>query len=82
MPDLVPEAYLTKAGRIREWLSTHQKAEDMINIGAYVKGSNPKIDIALKKIDPINNFLIQRSNERVGYQDAFSAVHNLTGDAI
>jgi flagellum-specific ATP synthase len=54
----------------------------MINIGAYVKGSNPKIDIALKKIDPINNFLIQRSNERVGYQDAFSAVHNLTGDAI
>ena len=82
MPELVPQTYQAKAARIREWLSTYQKAEDMINIGAYVKGSNPKIDIALKKIDPVNNFLIQRSNERVGCQDAFAAVDTLTGDTI
>jgi flagellum-specific ATP synthase len=82
MPDLVSQAHVAKAARIREWLSTYQKAEDMINIGAYVKGSNPKIDVTLKKIDPVNNFLIQRSTERVGYQDAFSALDNLTGDAI
>jgi len=54
----------------------------MINIGAYVKGSNPKIDIALKKIDPVNKLSDSASNERVGCQDAFAAVDTLTGDTI
>jgi len=81
MPDLVAPSFIQKAGRIREWLSTYQKAEDMINIGAYVKGSNPKIDLALKKIDPLNNFLIQRSEERVTVEAALSAVEELTRDS-
>jgi flagellum-specific ATP synthase len=80
MPDLVPMQYLQKSGRIREWLSTYQKAEDMINIGAYAKGSNPKIDIALKKIDAVNLFLKQRHDESVTIEHALSAVENLTAD--
>lgn len=80
MPDLVQQSLLQKAGKIREWLSTYRKAEDMLNIGAYVKGSNPKIDQALKKIDAVNAFLIQRSDERVGLQSAFSGVEELTKD--
>ncbi len=78
--DLVPQSYLQKAGKIREWLSTYRKAEDMINIGAYVKGSNPKIDLALRKIDAVNAFLIQRSDERVGLENAFSGVEEITKD--
>lgn len=77
MPDLVPQPYTEKAGQIREWLSTYQKAEDMINIGAYAKGSNPKIDEALNRIDAVNNFLIQRSDERVRLENAFAAVEEL-----
>jgi FliI/YscN family ATPase len=80
MPDLVAPSFIEKAGRIREWLSTYHKAEDMINIGAYVKGSNPKIDVALKKIDAVNNYLIQRSEERVTVEAALSAVEELTKD--
>ncbi len=80
MPDLVPSSYMAKAGRIREWLATFQKAEDMVNIGAYVKGSNPKIDLALRKIDAVNSFLIQRSDERVTVEAALSAVEEITGD--
>jgi flagellum-specific ATP synthase len=80
MPDLVPQAYLQKVGKIREWLSTYQKAEDMINIGAYVKGSNPKIDVALKKIDTVNSFLVQRGDERVSLEKAFASVEEITGD--
>jgi flagellum-specific ATP synthase len=80
MPDLVPASYLQKAGRIREWLSTYQKAEDMVNIGAYAKGSNPKIDLALKKIDAVNSFLVQRSNDRVGLENAFAGVEEITKD--
>jgi flagellum-specific ATP synthase len=78
MIDLVPQAYIQKAGKIREWLSTYQKAEDMVNIGAYVKGSNPKIDIALNKIDAVNAFLIQRSDERVIVENALGAVEEIT----
>ncbi len=80
MPDLVPMSYLQKAGRIREWLSTHRKAEDMLNIGAYAKGSNPQIDMALKKIDAVSSFLIQRSDERVALENAFARVEEITKD--
>jgi flagellum-specific ATP synthase len=78
MSDLVPQSYLQRAGKIREWLSTYRKAEDMLNIGAYAKGSNPKIDQALKKIDPVNSFLIQRSDEHVSLQGAFAGIEDLT----
>jgi flagellum-specific ATP synthase len=81
MSDLVPQSYLQKAGKIREWLSTYRKAEDMVNIGAYAKGSNPKIDLALKKIDAVNSFLIQGSDERVGLENAFAGVEEITKDA-
>lgn len=79
--DLVPQSYLQKAGKIREWLSTYRKAEDMVNIGAYAKGSNPKIDLALKKIDAVNSFLTQGSDERVGLENAFAGVEEITKDA-
>jgi len=80
MPDLVPQAYLQKAGKIREWLATYRKAEDMLNIGAYAKGSNPKIDLAVKKMDAVNSFLIQRHNERVALEHAFAGVEEITKD--
>ena len=47
------------AGRFREALTTYVQAEDMINIGAYVAGSNPRIDAALKLIQPIRDYLRQ-----------------------
>jgi len=80
MPDLVPQAYLQKAGKIREWLATYRKAEDMLNIGAYAKGSNPKIDLAVKKMDAVISFLIQRHNERVALEHAFAGVEEITKD--
>jgi flagellum-specific ATP synthase len=80
MPDLVSRVYLQRAGKLREWLSTYQKAEDMINIGAYVKGSNPKIDLALRKIDGVNALLVQRSDDGVTVEHALAAVEELTKD--
>jgi flagellum-specific ATP synthase len=80
MPDLAPATYTEKAGKIRELLSTYQKAEDMINIGAYVKGSSPKIDLALRKMDMINGFLKQRQEERVSAENAMAKVVEITQD--
>lgn len=47
------------AGKLREVLSIYQKNEDMINIGAYQRGSSPKVDWAIAKIDECNNYLKQ-----------------------
>jgi flagellum-specific ATP synthase len=80
MTDLVPAAYAEKAGKIRDLISTYQKAEDMINIGAYVKGSNPKIDLALRKIDGIHAVLKQRYDERESAESAMSRVIEITQD--
>ena len=80
MPDLTPAAYIERAGKIRELISTYQKAEDMINIGAYVKGSNPKIDLALKKIDMVNTFLKQRYDDCVSAETAMARVAEITQD--
>ena len=55
------------AGKLRETLSKFNEAEDLINIGAYVKGSNPKIDYAIEKIDAINTFLRQGTEEDIPF---------------
>ena len=45
-------------------MATYREAEDLINIGAYVKGSNPRIDAAVAKIEPIRSFLRQAPDEK------------------
>ncbi|MEW6413031.1 MAG: flagellar protein export ATPase FliI [Candidatus Zixiibacteriota bacterium] len=59
MVEVVPEDERRLAGRVREILSVYREAEDLINIGAYVKGSNSKIDYAISKIDDLNTFFRQ-----------------------
>ncbi len=65
------------AGKLRELLASYTKAEDLINIGAYVKGSNPKIDKAIEKIDSINNFLRQVQSEKVIFHGAVGGLGDL-----
>jgi flagellum-specific ATP synthase len=63
------------AGKLREVLAQYTEAEDLINIGAYMKGSNPKIDFALDKIDGVNQFLKQGTHENPSFE---SSVKTLT----
>jgi flagellum-specific ATP synthase len=51
------------AQKLRENLATYREAEDLINIGAYKAGSNPRIDKAVKVIEGINTFLRQRVDD-------------------
>jgi flagellum-specific ATP synthase len=64
-------------GRLRELLATYQEAEDLVNIGAYKKGSNPKIDFALAHIDRVNGFLRQRVHEPVDLQTTIAQLKEL-----
>lgn len=70
MKDISRREHITAAGYFRDLLATYFRAEDMVNIGAYKSGANPKIDAALAKIDDFNKFLRQTVEERSTYQEA------------
>ncbi len=55
------------AARVREMLATYAAAEDLINIGAYQKGANPRIDEAIAQYDRINSFLRQDRHEQAEF---------------
>lgn len=70
MADIVDKEQKNKAGELLNIVATYKKAEDLINIGAYVQGSNPGIDHAVKMIDQVNAFLRQNTGERVDFASA------------
>ena len=63
MRDITSPRHQELAGKARSTLASYAEAEDLINIGAYAKGSNPKIDDAISKIDLLNDFLQQNFTE-------------------
>ncbi len=77
MPDLIDAGHSEAARKVRELMAVYRKSEDMINIGAYKKGTNPKIDMALTKIDRINDYLRQKSDERVTREEAVKFIQLL-----
>jgi flagellum-specific ATP synthase len=81
MDDIVDPAQRRLAGRLKETLATFRKAEDLINIGAYVNGSNPKIDYAIQMIDRINAYLRQEVNEKVSFAESLRQLNALFGNA-
>ncbi len=80
MNEIVPKDHTKCAGKLREVIATYKKAEDLINIGAYVKGSNPKIDFAIKMIDSVNNYLKQNYNESSIFDENYKKLINLFKD--
>ncbi|HCD09239.1 MAG TPA: flagellar protein export ATPase FliI, partial [Thermoanaerobacter sp.] len=61
--DIITEEHKELIARFKDILATYTEAEDLINIGAYNFGSNPKIDEAIELNDKMNNFLRQRIDE-------------------
>ena len=77
MTNLVTDEHREVAAKLREVLARYSEAEDLINIGAYVRGSNPKIDYALSKIDEVNSFLKQGTFEKIDYEETVSRLINI-----
>ena len=65
------------AGKLREVLAIYQEAEDLITIGAYAKGSSPKIDYAIGLIDAVNAYLRQQIDEQVSFEESIQQLHEL-----
>ena len=65
------------AGKLKNVMATYNEAEDLINIGAYKKGSNPNIDYAISKIDAVNEFLLQETEDKFDFEETLEQLQGL-----
>lgn len=80
MPDVVTEEHSQLARKFKEILAIYREAEDLINIGAYVKGSNRRIDYAISRIEYMDAYIKQGMFEKVNYKDARMTLKGLFND--
>lgn len=77
MPDVVQTAQSDVAAKIKRLIAIYDDIEDLVNIGAYVPGSNPQIDLAVKVHPIIDQFLRQGMSERVAFGEAVNTLLEL-----
>ncbi|HYE84023.1 MAG TPA: flagellar protein export ATPase FliI [Clostridia bacterium] len=77
MPNIVDDGHKSCANELKNILSVYKDAEDLINIGAYVRGSSKSIDRAIDKIDSINSFLRQDVKEKVEMEQVINTMKNI-----
>ena len=75
--EVAAEDQKESAGIVKELMAVYKESEDLINIGAYVKGANQKIDMAIDKIEKINNFLRQKIEEKIDFKDTLNKLNEL-----
>ncbi len=69
MSSIAGKEHKAAAGKLKNVLATYQEAEDLINIGAYKRGSNSGIDYAISKIEAVNAFLRQDTMEKFEFEE-------------
>jgi len=81
MLDVITPQHKEASGTLKELMAVYRDAEDLINIGAYVKGSSRKIDRAIAHIDDIMQFLRQGINDRLEPEAAIAGLIELAAQA-
>ncbi len=69
MSSIAPKEHKEAASMARDLLATYKESEDLINIGAYAKGTSPKIDKAIRYNDSLNSFLCQYVDEKSSFEE-------------
>lgn len=77
MVDVTDGSHQRCSRKLRSVLATYTDAEDLINIGAYVDGSNMRIDYAKEKIGEIHEFLQQEIEEKAGFDNSVERLHEM-----
>lgn len=70
MSSVVSREHQMAASKLRDVLATYRSQEDMINIGAYVMGTNPSVDYAIEMMPRVRAYLAQNAWESCSYDDA------------
>lgn len=77
MPNIIDNEHKSFANEVKNIMSVYKDAEDLINIGAYVKGSSRGIDRAIDKIELINSLLKQEVKEKVEMEDVLNTMKEI-----
>ncbi|KIN52850.1 flagellar protein export ATPase FliI [Bacillus subtilis] len=80
MSNILTKQHLDAANKFRELLSTYQNSEDLINIGAYKRGSSREIDEAIQFYPQLIQFLKQGTDEPALLEESIAALTSLTGN--
>jgi flagellum-specific ATP synthase len=77
MPDVTRVEHRLKAGQVRQWMAAIKETEDLLSVGAYVAGSNARVDEALSKRDRIESFLRQHADAPCSLEASLAALDAL-----
>ncbi|MHB1125893.1 MAG: FliI/YscN family ATPase, partial [Bacillota bacterium] len=77
MPEIISGPHWELAGRLRDLLTAYNEVEDLVNIGAYQPGTNPRVDTAIKHYDRIQSFLRQGTDEHLPFKDTLQLMESL-----
>ncbi len=77
--DITPKNVVTAGRKMLKHMATFKRVEDMVNIGAYQKGANQDVDMAIKMVVPINGYLQQLVEEKQSIEESFELLEKLTG---
>jgi len=80
-PDVAPRAQLDVVSRLRDLLAAEEESRDLVRIGAYVPGSDPRIDAARKAVPRIEAMIKQRHDEACTREDAYHALAAIAATA-
>lgn len=80
MSEIVPTELIDYAAQARDLIATYREAEDLITIGAYKPGQNPRVDKAVQLIEPITTFLRQRSADKATLQESWQQLAKIFND--
>ena len=75
--EIVPPEHRQLAGQLRDVMGVYEKNADLVSIGAYKAGTNPKLDHALQKMDAINKFLCQGIDESFSYEESLKELRRI-----
>jgi flagellum-specific ATP synthase len=82
MSDVTDREHRNRANAIRRSMAVYANSEDLINIGAYVKGSSKDIDDAILKHDAIESFLMQATEEKFTLDQAVQTMGTIVNGSV
>ena len=77
MVEIVSPEHRALASKLRDIMGVYEKNSDLVSIGAYKAGTNRKLDYALTKIDAINQFLMQGTDEAFSYEESLNELERI-----
>jgi flagellum-specific ATP synthase len=77
MDDIISSSQKENANKLKAVMATYSKSEDLINIGAYVAGSNSKIDYAIEMNNRANGYLVQGIDDCVTYDESIKQLEEM-----